>query len=65
MNRDDFKKFVAGHYALLNGGKTDDGLATFVEGGMVAYDFLKKVKKEKDPVGIIQDPLETEVVQSL
>lgn len=65
MNRDDFKKFAAGHYALLNGGKIDEGLATFVEGAMIAYDFLKKTKKEKETIEVIQEPQRIEALDSL
>lgn len=45
MTREEFKKLVAGHFALMNGTEKD-ALSKYVEGGLFAYDHL--IKKQKD-----------------
>jgi hypothetical protein len=41
MTRDDFRKLIAGHFALMNGIERDS-LTKYVEGGLFAFDFFQK-----------------------
>jgi hypothetical protein len=48
MTREDFKKFAAGNFILINltGTIQKDLLNSYMEGAVFAFDFLTKTKQE-------------------
>ncbi len=63
INRDEFRRLLAGTYCMSNQSYSKEEAAKFIEGGMTSYDLLVRSFNKvevKDPVKPENDKLEHE-----